>query len=145
MKYKYNTNKDYNANAWLLTWNPKRWNWEDYDDAVKITRIGMGYCTGWNCANSHAEIGDRVFMAKLGGSSTPKGIFATGYVVSGYEEDDNYDDNKIIVHSIEPYRTMDGKDMAKYYFADERNNTRSVVLIDKKGKYNIGDTVKFTK
>jgi hypothetical protein len=40
---------------------------------------------------------------------------------------------------------MDGKDLAKYYFADERNNTRCVVLIDKKGKYNIGDTVKFTK
>ena len=58
----------------------------------------------------------------------------------------NYGNNKkIIVYSIEPYRTMDGKDMAKYYFADERNRESNVILIDKKGKYNIGDTVKFTK
>ena len=57
----------------------------------------------------------------------------------------NYENNKIIVHSVEPFRTSAGKDYAKYYFADERNNTRNVVLIDKKGKYNIGDTVKFTK
>lgn len=95
MKYDNdNSTNDCNATAWLLTWNPTRWNWEDYDDAIKITKIGMGYYTGWNCANSHAEIGDRVFMIKLGDLSTPKGIFATGYVVSGYEEADNYDDNK---------------------------------------------------
>ena len=56
-----------------------------------------------------------------------------------------YENNKIIVHSVEPFRTMTGKDYAKYYFADEKNNTRSVILIDKKGKYNIGDTVKFTR
>ena len=74
-------------------------------------------------------------------------MFFTAVWVDGCSDKElyNYDNNKIIVHSIEPFRTMDGKDLAKYYFADERNNTRSVILIDKKGKYNIGDTVKFTK
>ena len=74
-------------------------------------------------------------------------MFFTSILVDSCSNKDlyNYDDNKIIVHSIEPFRSMDGKDLAKYYFADESNNTRNVILIDKKGKYNIGDTVKFTK
>ena len=74
-------------------------------------------------------------------------MFFTSILVDSCSNKDlyNYDDNKIIVHSIEPFRSMDGKDLAKYYFADEGNNTRNVILIDKKGKYNIGDTVKFTK
>ena len=75
-------------------------------------------------------------------------MFFTAVWVDGCSDRDlyNYDNNnKIIVYSIEPYRTSNGKDLAKYYFADERNREQGVVLIDKKGKYNIGDTVKFTK
>ena len=75
-------------------------------------------------------------------------MFFTAVWVNGCSDKDlyNYDNNnKIIVHSIEPYHTRDGQDLAKYYFADERNMERGVVLIDKKGKYNIGDTIKFTK
>lgn len=74
-------------------------------------------------------------------------MFFTAVWVDGCTDRElyNYENNKIIVHSVEPFHTSAGKDYAKYYFADERNNTRSVILVDKKGKYNIGDTVKFTK
>jgi hypothetical protein len=74
-------------------------------------------------------------------------MFFTAVWVDGCSDRDlyNYEDNKIIVYSIDPYRTIDEKEYAKYYFADEHNRKRNVVLIDQKGKYNIGDTVKFTK
>ena len=101
------------ANAWLLTYNPTRWNWEDYDEAVLSTKNGKGYLSGWNCANKHAKTGDRVFLMKLGDNSTPKGIIASGYIVSDFWEDDHYDDTKdkkieyvtVIFTSLLDYRT----------------------------------------
>lgn len=100
-------------NAWLLTYNPAKWDWEDYDNAIKITRNGIGYYCDWNCSNQSAKVGDRVFIVKLGDKSTPKGIFATGYIVSDFYEGDNFDitkDNKIkyidiILTHVVDYRT----------------------------------------
>lgn len=101
------------ANAWLLTYNPTRWNWEDYDEAVLSTKNGNGYLSGWNCSNKHAKTGDRVFLVKLGDNSTPKGIIASGYIVSDFWEDEHYDDTKdkkieyvtVIFTSLLDYRT----------------------------------------
>ncbi|WP_303836720.1 AAA family ATPase [Ruminococcus flavefaciens] len=90
-----NTKKEEsNINAWLLTYNPKKWNWEDYDEAVSITKSGTGYLSGWNCANHHVKVGDRVFLVKLGDNSTPKGIIATGYIVSEFWKGEHFDDTK---------------------------------------------------
>ena len=82
------------VNTWLLTWNPTKWDWDDYDEVVSLSRIGKGYLTGWNCANRHAQVGDRVFMVKLGDPSTPRGIFASGYITSDFWEGEHFDDSK---------------------------------------------------
>ena len=101
------------ANTWLLTYNPVRFYWSDYDDAVALTKAGKGYCTVWNCANRHAKVGDRVFMVKLGDGSSQKGIFATGYIISDFWEGENFDSTKdnnimyvdIVLTKILDYRT----------------------------------------
>lgn len=79
-------------NSWLLTWNPSKWDWKDFDETVRTTKSGMACCIGRSCSNTNIEIGDRIFMMKLG--EKPRGIFATGYIVSESWEDDNYDDKK---------------------------------------------------
>ena len=105
----------YAVNAWLLTYNPKKWDWNDYDKAIEITKSGAGYYANWNITNQNAKIGDRVFIIRLGDNSLPKGIFATGFVVSEYFEDDNFDVTKdtkikyvdVLLTKILDYRTDD--------------------------------------
>ena len=64
-------------NAWLLTWNPDKWNWEDFGEAVEKAKTEEGYNCTWSCANTNVLIGDRVFLSILG---TPNnGIIASGY------------------------------------------------------------------
>ncbi len=110
-----NTKKSnpFGVNAWLLTYNPTKWEWNHYDEAVSITKTGAGCYINWNCANQNAKIGDRVFIVKLGENSSPKGIFATGYIISGFFEDDNFDLSKsnrikyvsILLTTILDYKT----------------------------------------
>lgn len=128
-------NNDYPVNSWLLTYNPTKWNWDDYDEAITITKSGTGYLTNWNCANNHAKVGDRVFLVKLGDNSTPKGIIATGYITSNFWEGDNFDqakDNKIkyvdvLFTSINDYRTDDiiTVDELKERFPEQKWDTQS--------------------
>ena len=82
------------VNTWLLTWNPSRWEWDDFDDVIESTKSGEGVPIGWTCTNTHTLIGDRIFMIKLGNSSTPNGIFATGYIASENYKDESYDPTK---------------------------------------------------
>ena len=79
--------------AWLLSWNPNYWNWEDYDSVVKRTQRGEVYNLNWACANSHVSPGDRVFLTVLGTGET-NGIFASGTALSGCFETDHWDPQK---------------------------------------------------
>lgn len=68
-------------NAYLYTWNPKRWKWADQPEA--ICRIGDGepYDIYWSCGNTKKiAIGDIFFLLKLG--ADPKGIIGCGYISS---------------------------------------------------------------
>lgn len=80
--------------TWLLTWNPTKFDWDDFDFAVIQTAQGKGYLSGWSCFNRKTKLGDRVFMVKLGDPKTPKGIFASGYIVSDHWTDENFDESK---------------------------------------------------
>ena len=80
------------SHGWLLSWNPKKWDWADFDVAVQDIRDGRAYCMGWNCSNSHIQIGDRVFLVRLG--QEPRGIIASGYVISDAYTEKNYDVSK---------------------------------------------------
>lgn len=98
------------VNGWLLSWNPQKWVWDDFDDVVQIIESGGAYCIDWTCANSHVQVGDGVFFSKLGGE--PRGIIASGYIISDIDIDKHYDVEKnssvnyvtIILNEIIDYR-----------------------------------------
>ena len=79
--------------AWLLSWNPNNWNWEDYDEAIARTQHGETYESIWSCANTHVSPGDRVFLTVLGTSGN-NGIIASGTALSGSFEADHWDPKK---------------------------------------------------
>lgn len=67
--------------AYLFTWNPKRWSWDDLGDKI-ATIERQGYCSDrWSCGKTRSmAIGDRVFLVRLG--MDPKGIMGSGIVTS---------------------------------------------------------------
>ena len=79
--------------AWLLSWNPNNWNWEDYKDAVAMTQAGKTYETVWTCSNTHVSPGDRVFLTVLG-KGEKNGIIASGIASSESFESDHWDPSK---------------------------------------------------
>ncbi len=76
--------------TFILTWNPERWIWSslDADLARMLTgeRVRLRRSTG----NTRKIVeGDRVYLLKQG--PLPRGIMASGVVVSATEEDLHYD------------------------------------------------------
>ena len=83
--------------AWLLTWNPKYYDWEDPEDEgesisllqKKLSANDVASMT-WSCGSSkRIKSGDRVFIMRLG--IEPKGIVASGYACSEVYELPHWD------------------------------------------------------
>lgn len=69
--------------TYLLTWNPKKWNWETLDDDLDTYRTEGLWVSSWSCGNRKTiSADDRVFLIKQG-PQKPRGIFASGYVTHG--------------------------------------------------------------
>lgn len=65
--------------AYLLTWNPKNWQWTGLPAIVQQLRDGIPIEQRWSCGNSRSiPIGSRVFLLRQG--IEPKGIVASGWV-----------------------------------------------------------------
>jgi len=64
-------------NAYLLTWNPKRWHWDLASDLAMLK--AHGFIDGrWSCGRTkRIETGDRLFLLRQG--VEPRGIIASGY------------------------------------------------------------------
>ncbi|MCI2431172.1 HNH endonuclease [Candidatus Acetothermia bacterium] len=90
--------------TYLLLWNPKRYNWNDLAIMSKKVKEGIPSIIRWSCGNSrHIKSGDRIFMKRDGrGRSAvsrrlrrlwedPRGIFASGRVITGSFEDEHWD------------------------------------------------------
>lgn len=77
-------------NTYLLTWNPKRWVWEDLNDCIKKVQ-NEGFCDfRWSCGRSkRIQKDDRIFMIRLG--EEPKGIFASGRAINNAYSDTHWD------------------------------------------------------
>lgn len=81
-------------NTWLLTWNPKRWAWDDsingYNELIEdVGQIGYAYLK-WTCGkNKSIREGDRIFLIRLG--KEPRGIIASGYAASDVFEGTHWD------------------------------------------------------
>jgi hypothetical protein len=65
--------------AFLLTWNPQKWQWKDLPQTVARLRDGIPVERRWSCGNrKHIPLGSRVFLLRQG--VEPKGIIASGWV-----------------------------------------------------------------
>src|SRR5690606_11551191 len=64
----------------LLTWNPKRWPWDELPAAADAVAARGVHIERWSCGNTrHIERGDRVFLLRQG--QEPRGIIASGTVI----------------------------------------------------------------
>jgi hypothetical protein len=66
----------------LGTWNPKKWPWDDIDEAIAATAGGNVVPVRWSVGNRKHGIalGDRFFLLKQ--EVEPRGIVASGTVSS---------------------------------------------------------------
>ncbi len=66
--------------VFLLGWNSRHWDWEGkYKELCEASRQGEKYTVCWSCMSSLLQVGDEVFIEKLG--AVPKGIMAHGVAV----------------------------------------------------------------
>ena len=94
--------------SWLLTWNPKRWHWDDRYDGYwemrhQIEQVGKAYFT-WSCGmNKSIRAGDRFFLIRLG--EDPRGIVASGFAATDVFEGPHWD----------PIRAANGDNCRRIY------------------------------
>ena len=79
--------------AWLLTWNPQQWNWNDYAAGIEASRSGEKYEVTWSCSNTHVKPGDRMYLMILGNNGV-RGIIASGKAISKAFEVPHWDPQK---------------------------------------------------
>lgn len=76
--------------TYLLTWNPLKWEWENFDECVQQIKQ-QGYCERrWSCGiTKRIEVGDRVFLLKQ--AKEPRGVIASGWAASNVYEAPHWD------------------------------------------------------
>ena len=72
--------------TYLLTWNPKRWDWESMEEDILDLKSNGFFDGTWSTGvTKRIQNGDRIFLIRLG--TEPRGIVASGYAISnGYQE-----------------------------------------------------------
>jgi 5-methylcytosine-specific restriction enzyme A len=76
--------------AYLLTWNPKRWSWDDLEEDANATEEGRLVEMLWSCGRTkHIEPGSRVFLLRQG--LDPRGIIGSGIALSEPELHEHWD------------------------------------------------------
>jgi hypothetical protein len=65
--------------AFLLTYNPKIWQWGKIDKEIELVKQNGFVLTDWDCVSKKPQAGDIVFIIALG-TSPRKGIFCSGCV-----------------------------------------------------------------
>ena len=79
--------------TYLFTWNPRKWDWKNLDQQVKICNRAGHVLEGWSCGlRKNIQPGDRAFMLCQG--KGPRGIMASGRVVTDREEHRHWDKSK---------------------------------------------------
>jgi 5-methylcytosine-specific restriction enzyme A len=49
--------------AFLLTWNPNRWNWTSIDESINELSETGKFVGRWSCGNTkRIQVGDRIFI-----------------------------------------------------------------------------------
>lgn len=84
--------KDQSTQSWLFAWNPNNWMWEELPEHIAQIQEGKPVVLRWSCANQNISAGDRAWLVRLG--QEPKGIMATGNVISEPYEAEHYDESR---------------------------------------------------
>jgi 5-methylcytosine-specific restriction enzyme A len=67
--------------TFLLTWNPRKWPWDDLEEDIRTLRESGELVSTWSCGNSRRpKAGDRFFMLRQG--VEPRGIIGAGWLAS---------------------------------------------------------------
>lgn len=81
------------ANTYLLTWNHKHFAWDSFQEDYDAFYMGSRPRLRWSCGNTkRIQIGDRVFLMRLGHQDPVKGILASGIVTKGHFEHAHWSD-----------------------------------------------------
>jgi 5-methylcytosine-specific restriction protein A len=81
--------------AFLLTYNPKIWQWGNISYEIELLKKNGFVDTNWDCSSKKPKEGDLFFINALG-TSKQKGIFCSGYVKELYENvPSNINENRI--------------------------------------------------
>lgn len=78
--------------AYLLTWNPKKYDWQELPQLVRKLANAKFATTTWSCGNrKNIAKGSRVFLHRQG--AAPRGIVGCGRTVEIPKEDDSWRSN----------------------------------------------------
>ncbi|MFC1577651.1 AAA family ATPase [Thermodesulfobacteriota bacterium] len=78
--------------SWLLSWNPKNWQWQSLSDDRAATHAGKTVTDSWSCSNRNPVVGDTAYLVRTG--EEPRGIIATGNIVAAPYEEAHWDEVK---------------------------------------------------
>ncbi|MBQ7593950.1 MAG: HNH endonuclease [Synergistaceae bacterium] len=79
--------------AWLLSWNPDNWHWDNYDEDCEAASQESPIEFTWSCHSKKPQIGDEFYLIKLG--KLPRGIIAHGTITEGMIKGEHWDDAKV--------------------------------------------------
>ena len=77
------------VSAWLLSWNPSHWTWENFDDDRCVAAQGKPIEMDWRCSSTKPEPDHSVFLFRAG--APPRGLVARGRVLSASFEAPHFD------------------------------------------------------
>ena len=82
-----------NVKSWLLTWNPSNYAFTEYEEKRQDVLTGKQYVDQWACANTNVNLGDRVYLIRIG-TGDRNGIIASGYAAKTSYQAPHYDPAK---------------------------------------------------
>jgi 5-methylcytosine-specific restriction protein A len=79
--------------AYLLTWNPGKWRWDDLEAMARQTAQGRPVIERWSCGRRrNIDVGDRLFLLRQG--VEPRGIIGAGFALGTPYEALHWDDER---------------------------------------------------
>jgi 5-methylcytosine-specific restriction protein A len=81
--------------TYLLTWNPGRYEWKDFQEDWEAVYLGSRPRFEWSCGNTKKiAVGDRVFMMRLGWREHITGMLASGWVTGEPVQGEHWSEKK---------------------------------------------------
>lgn len=76
--------------AFLVTWNPRKWHWQELDRQVLAVQRGEVVADQWSCGNRRdISPGDRLFLLRQ--AVEPRGLMASGWATSSVFQAEHWD------------------------------------------------------